>query len=151
MWGLCHRLHTDVDVTKSSQALAELLNIGLVGLDLFAIGVLGGTFLFGVETQVLEQNNLAPGGVVDGLFSLGTNTVLGEDDVLSKKLPKFRNNGLQAVLGVGLAVGAAEVGHEHDGLGAIVDSILDGREGTDDTLVVGNVVALVEGDVEIDL
>jgi hypothetical protein len=43
------------------------------------------------------------------------------------------------------------VGHEHDGLGAVVEGILDGGDGADDALVVGDVLVLVEGDVEVDL
>jgi hypothetical protein len=45
------------------------------------------------------------------------------------------------------------VGHQDDGFGAILDSVLDGGEGAGDTLVVGNlgVGLLVEGNVEVDL
>jgi hypothetical protein len=42
------------------------------------------------------------------------------------------------------------VGHEDDGLGAIVESMLDGGQGADDALVVGDLVT-VERDVEVDL
>lgn len=144
-------LHTDVDVTEGSQALAELLDIGLVGLDLLALGILGGALLLGVEAQVLEQNNLATGGLVDGLLGLSTDTVISEGDALSEKLLEHGHDGLQAVLGVDLAIGAAEVGHEDNGLGAVVDGILDGGEGTDDTLGVGDVLLSVEGNVEVNL
>lgn len=40
--------------------------------------------------------------------------------------------------------------HQDDGLGAIVDSILDGGQGADDALVVGDGSA-VKGDVEVNL
>jgi hypothetical protein len=43
------------------------------------------------------------------------------------------------------------VGHEDDGLGAIVEGVLDGRDGADDALVVCDFLVLVEGDVEVDL
>jgi hypothetical protein len=45
------------------------------------------------------------------------------------------------------------VGHQDDGFGAILDSVLDGGEGAGDTLVVGDlgVGLLVEGNVEVDL
>jgi hypothetical protein len=43
------------------------------------------------------------------------------------------------------------VGHEDDGLGAVLEGILDGGEGTDDALVVGDVLVGVERDVEVDL
>jgi hypothetical protein len=41
--------------------------------------------------------------------------------------------------------------HENHGLGAIVDGMLDGGQGADDALVVGDFLVLVEGDVEVDL
>lgn len=143
--------HTDVDVTEGSEALTELVDLGLVGLDLLALGILGATLLLGVETQVLEQDNLATAGLVDNLLRLGTDTVLSEDDALANEALEDGDNGLQAVLGVDLAVGAAKVGHEHNGLGAVVNGILDGGQGTDDTLGVGNVLVLIEGDVEVNL
>jgi hypothetical protein len=43
------------------------------------------------------------------------------------------------------------VGHEDDRLGAVVDRILDGWDGTSDTLGVGDVLVGVERDVEVDL
>ena len=144
-------LHTDVNVTEGSEALAECINIGLVGLDLIALGVLRAALLLSMETEVLKQNDLATGSLVHGLLSLGTNAVIDESDVLAEKLLKHRNNGLQAILGVDLAIRAAQVRHEHDGLGPIVDSILDGGQGTDDTLGVGNVLVIIKGDIEVNL
>jgi alpha-acetolactate decarboxylase len=45
------------------------------------------------------------------------------------------------------------MGHENDGFGTIVDGILDRRQSTNDSLVVGDlgVGLLVEWDVEVDL
>lgn len=144
-------LHTDVNVTEGSEALAEGIDISLVGLDLLALSILGATLLLGVETQVLEQDDLTIGSVVHGLLGLGANTVLSEGHALAEKLLKHGNNGLQAVLGVDLAVGAAQVGHEHNSLGAVVDGILDGGQSTDNTLRVGNVLVLIERDIEVNL
>lgn len=144
-------LRTNVNVTEGSEALAERINIGLVGLDLLALSILGAALLLSVETQVLKQNDLAIGSLVHGLLGLGTNAVLSEGDALAEKLLKHGNNGLQAVLGVDLAIGAAEVGHEHNSLGTVVDSILDGGQSTNDTLGVGNVLVLIEGDIEVNL
>jgi hypothetical protein len=142
---------TDVDVTKSGEALAELVNLSLVGLDLLALRVLAAALLLGVETQVLEEDNATVLGVVDSLLDLGADAVVGEGDLLADELLELSNNGLQRVLLVDLAVGTTEVGHEDNSLGAIVDGVLDGRDGTSDTLVVGNVLVAVEGDVEVDL
>ena len=105
-----------------------------------------------MEAQVLQEDDLATGGLVDSLLDLGTNAILSEDDVLAiQQLGKLGNDGLEAVLGVGLAVGAAQVGHQDDGLGAVVNGILDGGQSTDNALVVGDVLVRVEGDVEVDL
>lgn len=104
-----------------------------------------------METQVLKENDLAAGGLVDNLLNLRTNTFLNEGDRLAKKLLKLRNDRLQAVLGVYLAIGTAKVGHEDDGLCTTVDGILDGGQSTDDTLRVGDLLFGIEGDVEIDL
>ena len=43
------------------------------------------------------------------------------------------------------------MGHEDDGFGAIVNGILDGGEGSDDALVVGDLLVGVKWDVEVDL
>jgi len=144
----------DEHVTERGEALAELLDIRLIGLDLFALGVLAAALLFGVEAQVLEEHNAAVGGFVDGLLGSFADAVIGEGDLLAaEELLELGNNGLEGVLGVDLAVGAAEVGHQDDGFGAILDSVLDGGEGAGDTLVVGDlgVGLLVEGNVEVDL
>lgn len=113
--------------------------------------ILGATLLLSVETEVLKQNDLTTGGLVDGLLGLLANGVLSEDNAAAQELLELRDNGLQTVLGVDLAVRTAEVGHEDDGLGAILDGVFDGGEGTDDTLVVGDLLVGVEGDVEVDL
>lgn len=144
-------LLTDVNITKSGQTLAELLNGTLISLGLVAILVLGATLLFSVETQVLEKDDSTIIGLVDNLLDLGSDRVGSKGDGLSEKLLKLRNDGLEGVLGVGRSVGTSKVGHEDHGLGAIVDGVLDGGESTDDTLVVGDVLIAVEGNVEVDL
>jgi hypothetical protein len=142
---------TDVNVTKSGETLAELVDLGLVGLDLLALRVLAAALLFGVETQVLEENDATVLGVVDGLLDLGADTVVGEGDLLADELLELSDNGLQRVLLGDLSIGTTKVRHEDNGLGAILDSVLDGRDGTGDTLVVGDVLVTVERDVEVDL
>lgn len=144
----------DEDVAEGSEALAELLNISLVGLDLLSLGVLAAALLLGVEAQVLEEHDTAVGGLVDGLLGGLANAVVGEGDLLAaEELLELGDDGLERVLGVGLAVGAAEVGHQDDGFGAIVNGVLDGGDGAGDALVVGDlgVGLLVEGHVEVNL
>lgn len=142
---------TDEYVTQLGQALPELLNLGFVSLGLVAVGVLGGAFLLDVESQVLEQNNLAVVGLGNNLLNLGADRVRGKLNTLAQELLELGDDGLQAVLGVWGAIGAAQVGHEDDGLGAIVNGMLDGGHGTGDTLVVGDLLVGVEGNVEVDL
>lgn len=43
------------------------------------------------------------------------------------------------------------MGHEHDSLSPMVDSVLDRRDSTDDTLRVGDLLVRIQGNVEIDL
>ncbi|KAK5635324.1 hypothetical protein RRF57_011036 [Xylaria bambusicola] len=76
-------------VTKGSQAFAELVNLGLVGLDLLALAVLGRAFFLGVETQVLKENDLAVVGLVYDSLDLRTDAVGGELDALAKELLQF--------------------------------------------------------------
>ncbi|KAJ6445317.1 hypothetical protein O9K51_00076 [Purpureocillium lavendulum] len=143
---------TDVDVTEGGQALAELVDLGLVGLGLVAVLVLGAALLLDVEAQVLEENDGAAVGLVDNGLDLGADAVGRERDCLAaEQLLELGDDGLERVLGVGLAVGAAEVRHEHDGLGAVLERILDSRDGADDALRVGDLLVLVKGHVEIDL
>lgn len=52
-------------ISERSELLAEISNLGLVGLDLVSLGV--GTFalFFRVEAQVLEQGDFSVGGRLD--------------------------------------------------------------------------------------
>jgi len=59
---------TDVNVTKSSQALPELLDLALVNLLLLALVILVAALLLGVEAQVLQQDDLAAARAVDGVL-----------------------------------------------------------------------------------
>lgn len=144
----------DVHIPQRCEALAEFLHVALVCFDFVAVLVLGAAFLFRVEAQVLQQHDAAAGGAVDRLLHFRADAVVGEGHFLSaEQLLELRDDGLKAVFGVHVAVWAAEVGHEHDGFGAMVDGVLDGGEGADDALVVGDfaVGLLVERDVEVDL
>ena len=142
---------TDVDVAEGGKTLAELLDIGLVSLGLVTLLILGAALLLNVEAQILKQHDGTAVNLVHDLLNLGADTVRSEDDALAELLLELAGDGLQGVLGIGRAVGAAEVGHEDDGLGSIVEGVLDGRDGADDALVVGDVLVVIEGDIEVDL
>ena len=142
---------TDVDITKGSQSLAELLNLGLVNLLLLAILILVAALLFSVEAQVLKEDDLSVLGAVHGLLDLLADAVVCECDALAEQLLELGNDRLETVLRVRLAIRASEVGHEDDGLSAVLDGMLDCGESTDNALVVGDLLVRVERDVEVDL
>jgi hypothetical protein len=142
---------TDVDVTKSSQTLPELIHLGLVDLLLLALVILVAALLFGMEAQVLQEDDLSVASLVYSLLNLLADTVLGKGHARAQQLLELGNNRLEAVLRVGLAIWPAEVAHENDGFGAIVAGMLDGRERADDALVVCDLLVRVEWDVEVNL
>lgn len=105
-----------------------------------------------MESQIFKQNNLAVLGSIDNLLSLLTNAVWGHLDLLAaKKLLELWYNWLQRILRVGLSIWATQVRHEDDGLGTIINGILDGWNSTGNTLVVGDVLVGIKRDVEVDL
>lgn len=142
---------TDVNIAQRSQSLPEFLNLRLVCLDLLTLLILRASLLFNVESQVLEQNHLAVLCLVDSFLDFLAYAVIREGHALAELLLEFGDNRLERVLLVDFAVGAAEVGHEDDGLCAVVDSIFDGGDCADDALVVGDLFVGVERDVEVDL
>lgn len=96
----------DVDRAKLGEGLSELLDRFRIGFDaenvesvmyreycekgkptlgLLALGVLAASLLFGVESQVLEQEDLAVLAVGNGLLNLGANTVRKEGDGLGEE------------------------------------------------------------------
>jgi hypothetical protein len=142
---------TDVNITKSSQSLAELLSLGLIDLLLLALLVLVAALLLSVEAEVLKKDDLSVLGVVDGLLDLLADAVICESNALAEKLLKLGNNRLETVLRVRLAIRAAKVGHKDDGLSSVLDGMFDCGKSTGDALVVGDVLVRVERDVEVDL
>jgi hypothetical protein len=142
---------TDVDVTKSSQALPELLDLALLNLLFLAFIVLVAALLLGVETQVLQKDDLTIASAIDGVLNRLADAVVCEGYALAQQLLELWNNRLETVLGVRLSVRTAEMRHEDDSLGAIVDCVLDCGKGADDALVVGDLLVAVERYVEVDL
>mmetsp|Transcript_22814 Transcript_22814/g.57099 ORF Transcript_22814/g.57099 Transcript_22814/m.57099 type:complete len:436 (-) Transcript_22814:26-1333(-) len=141
----------DVDVGELAERGAELLDLGGVGLDLLAVD-LGLALLLDVEADVLEQDDRAGGGVRARLLDGITAAVLEHGDILLDELAEGLGDGLERELVLLLAVGAAEVGREHDRLGALVKAVLDRGDRALDAGRVGDDggVLLVLGDVEVD-
>jgi hypothetical protein len=103
-----------------------------------------------VESEVLEQKDLTVLSTLDGLLDVLSHTVVKEGNVLLEQLRELVSYWLEGVLGVGGSVGSTEVRHEDDGLGTwrlegavsdikgltIVNGVLDGGEGSDDSLLI---------------
>jgi len=134
---------TDVDVTKSSQALPELFNLALVNLLLLALVVLVAALLLGVEAQVLQKDDLTVLGAVDSVLDRLADAVVCESYALAEQLLKLGNNRLETVLGVWLSVWATKMRHEDDSLCAIFNCVFDCGKSADDALVVGDVLVAV--------
>lgn len=142
---------TNEDIRKLGKILTELINALLRSLDLLSVGILAASLLLSVEAQVLQENHLAILGVVNNLLNLWSDAVRSEGDAAAEKLLKLWDDRLERELLVDLAIRAAQVGHQDNSLGAVVDGILDSWDGTGNTLCVGDVLLGVEGNVEVDL
>jgi hypothetical protein len=98
--------------------------------------------------HVLQQRDLAVGqGRHGGLRGLADD-VAGQLHVDAEQLAEAGGDGSQRVLGVDLALGAAEVGHDDDA-GAGVAQRGQRRERGADAAVVGDVLLSVQRDVEV--
>jgi hypothetical protein len=142
---------TDVDITKSSQALPELIHLALINLLLLALIILEATLLLCMEAQVLQQNDLSITSLVHGLLDLLSHAIFGKSHACAQQLLELGNNRLEAVLWVGLSVWPTEVAHQDDSFGAIVACVFDGRQSADNALVVCDLLVTVQRDVEVDL
>ena len=114
--------------------------------------VLGITLLFAlVESDVLQHQDFAI--LQSRRLGLGivTDGIGCEVDRAAQQFLQTDSNWLQAVLGVFGRVfpfGAAEVTHQDDSPAAIENG-LDRREGFGDTSVVGNLLPIIQRDIEI--
>ena len=104
-----------------------------------------------MESQVLQQDNLSLLRIRDDLLDLGSDAVWRKGNLLAEELLEFWDDWCQRVLLVALSVWTAKVGHQDDGLGAVVEGVLDGWDGAGDALGVGDVLGGIEWDVEVDL
>lgn len=125
----------DEHVAELGERRAELLDRLGVGLGLVAVLVLARALLLDVEAQVLEEEDVAVLGRGDRLLRVGADALGQERDRLAREEAlELGSDGLERVLLDGGAVGAAEVRHEDDRLGALVNCVLDGRERSSDAL-----------------
>jgi len=142
---------TDEDVSELGEVVTELSHSLWRSLDLLALRIRARSLLLSVESQVLQQDNLSILSIIDNFLNLWSDTVWSKGDLATEQLLKLWHDWLERVLLVGLAVWTAQVGHQDDGLGAVVERILDSWDSAGDALGVGNMLVGVERDVEVDL
>ena len=127
------------------------------GSDGGGIGFFGGAvfklhfaFFLDVEAEILEQHNRPGGEFSASGFDGGTDAVIEKRHGPAEEFLQLRGDGLERELGDLLAIGPAEVRHEHHRR-ALFQSKLDRRQRRDDALGIGDGTGnLVLRDVEID-
>ena len=124
----------------------RVAELGVLAGKLFALLVdLGG--LTGIETDVLEQRDLAITQSGDGLSSGGADDVGSQRDLHAGEFSKALGDGGKREGGIDLALGAAEVSHDDD-LGTGVGEGLEGRQSRTNTAIIGD-DAVLERNVEV--
>ncbi len=123
------------------------VGVGQAGQILAELGQVLGFFL--AETGVLQQHHIAVVHGGNSGLGLGAHdlVVIGKLDGLAQLLAQAHGNGGQAELGLGAVLRLAQMAAQDD-LGAVLDELLDGRQGRVDAVVVGD-DAVLHGDVEI--
>ena len=128
----------DVVVGQAGKLFRKLLVIGL---------------FFGMKTKIFQQQGLALFQFSRHLFGFWSNAIGTEADVLAggqilvQKHAQAFGHRFEAHLGIGLALGAAEMG-DQDQSGAVAQGILNGRQSFADASVVHD-AAVFERDVEV--
>mmetsp|Transcript_57454 Transcript_57454/g.136803 ORF Transcript_57454/g.136803 Transcript_57454/m.136803 type:complete len:431 (-) Transcript_57454:58-1350(-) len=140
-----------VDVRKFPDGCPECCYLLFVCFDLVALGINSLALLFHVESQVLQKDHAASRGVSARSLHLWPDAVSAESDWLAQLLLQDLGHWGQRVLRNDGAIGAAEVGSKDDGLGALLQHLLDGRQGPVNALCVGDLggVGLVLWHVEV--
>ena len=101
----------------------------------------------GVEANVLEEKGLAVLEVVDSLGGLIADAVLGDLHLLAEELRQALGAGAERVLVLRTTLGAAEVGGDPNA-GTVVEKVLDGRDGSANSRVIGDGLA-IQGYIQI--
>lgn len=115
----------DVDVAESGQTRSEVDDGSGVGLGLCPVLLLDGTLFLDVETEIFEKDDGTSLGRPDGYLDLWANAVVKKDDWSAEVPLEFGRSRLERVLLDWLAIGTAEMGHEHDD-GGIYRGVSDG-------------------------
>ena len=121
----------DVQVSDGSELLGELRVVLL---------------LFLVEADIFEEEDITIAEASDSLDNLVTDAVVGLGHLLAQELGETGDEGGEAELVLGAALGAAQVRGEHN-LGTVVGEVLEGGDGSADAGVVGDVQVGVQGNL----
>src|SRR5580765_5217562 len=101
-----------------------------------------------MEADVFEADQFTGLHGLYGLLHFGPYAVVDEFDLATEDLASRFGGGLEAKLGVGLAVGAAEVAGD-DYFAVVVEQILNGRLSGLDAVSIGN-LPVVHGHIPIE-
>ena len=104
--------------------------------------------LFGMVTQVLQQNHLLVRFIDIRLDTL-PHAIAEEKDIRTQKLLQADRHLLKAVFRHGLSVRPAQMAHQHKLLCAMLKDILQGRYSRPDTGIIRNIQTGVLRNIEI--
>ena len=90
-----------------------------------------------IESDVLDEQYVSVGEAIRPLACIGSDDVIGELYVLIQLGGKFLGDGAERELGVGFALGAAQVGGDNECCTGVEES-LERRDGRGDTAGVGD-------------
>jgi hypothetical protein len=128
---------TDVNVCECGERLSEFLDLLGIGFCFLAFFVFSASFFFDVEAQVFKKDNLAFALEDFGtkaftvflfgnsLFDFGANAVIEEQDFAVEEFLQLFCDWFQRVFFGWFAVRSAEMGHQGDYFGMMIDTILD--------------------------
>jgi hypothetical protein len=87
---------------------------------------------------------------INPFLDFGSDTIIKENDIPFEEFFQFLSDGLERVFFRGLAIGTAEMGHQGDCFGMVIDAVLDGWQRSDNALVVCDLVgsSFLLGDLE---
>ena len=126
---------------------------GVVDIDVAVAGKLLGEiriilFLFVMEAEVFKQADFAflQGG--NDAVRVFADDILGHLDGAAQQLAQAQGGRSQGVLHVELALGAAQVAHQHD-FGVLVHQVFDGGQRAHNAVIVGDLAFLVLRYVEV--
>jgi hypothetical protein len=105
-------------------------------------------FFFGVVPKILEQNDATRSQIGASTLNVGANAVREKTHLEPELLVQYSRDGLEGILGVGLAIWTPQVAHQ-DHRCALVERVLDGGQCCVDASGIGD-LAVLHRHVEVD-